>query len=222
MASPKSLPSETPSRGAATSSIGNVVRALRTQAGLTLREVAERGDLSTSTISKVESGQLSPGYDTLLSLSIGLGVDVAELFRPNVRNSSTGRRGITRKGTGAKLETPRYIYEALAADVSNKEFLPLLTVIKPGAKVQSSDLTAHEGEEFIYVIKGEATLHTELYEPLVLASGDSVYFDSRSRHVLTGSDEGETLVLWVCSHRDALRLVKEHSLDSQGAAPPPG
>lgn len=35
------------------------------------------------------------------------------------------------------LETPRYVYEALAADVSNKEFLPLLTVIKPGAQIDA-------------------------------------------------------------------------------------
>lgn len=39
-------------------------------------------------------------------------------------------------------------------------------------------MPAHEGEEFVFVCNGQATLHSEHYEPLVLDPGDSVYFDS--------------------------------------------
>lgn len=191
------------------SAIASILKTLRTRAGLTTSKLAERSDVSMSTISKIESGQLSPGYETILRLSLGLEVDVAELFNPSPRGLSSGRRGVTRRGQGMILESPRYIYEALAADVSNKEFLPLFTIIKPGGQFDPLDMPAHEGEEFIYVCSGEVTLHSEHYEPLVLEPGDSVYFDSRGGHVLVGSETEETRILWICSHRDALRVAHD-------------
>ena len=85
-----------------------IVRALRVRGGLTLTELAERSELAVSTISKIESGQLSPGYETIQRLAIGLEVDVAELFRPHVEPVSTGRRGITRKGQGVRHRSKQY------------------------------------------------------------------------------------------------------------------
>lgn len=195
--------------GNPTPPIASILKALRKRAGLTTSELGKRSDVSISTISKIESGQLSPGYEVILRLSLGLQVDVAELFNPSPRPLPTGRRGVTRRGQGMILETPRYIYEALAADVSNKEFLPLLTVIKPGGQVDALNMPAHEGEEFVYVCAGQATLHSDHYEPLVLNPGDSVYFDSGAGHVLLGSEHEETRVLWISSHRDALRMARD-------------
>lgn len=61
-----------------------IVRTLRLRAGLTLNELSRQAEVAASTISKIESGQLSPGYDIILRLADGLGVDVAELFKPAV------------------------------------------------------------------------------------------------------------------------------------------
>ena len=38
------------------------------------------------------------------------------------------------------------------------------------------------GEEFTYVIEGVVEFHTELYAPLTLQAGDSIYFDSEMGH----------------------------------------
>lgn len=193
------------------SGISAILRSLRTRAGMTLSQLAKESDVSMSTISKIESGQLSPGYDTILRLSLGLQVDVGELFHPNVRGVSTGRRGVTRSGDGIMLDTPRYLYEALAGDVSNKEFLPLLTTIKAGGTIDVLNMPAHEGEEFVFVLSGQVILYSELYEPLTLEAGDSVYFDSRAGHILASGAETDSQVLWICSHRDAMRVAQEGS-----------
>ena len=37
---------------------------------------------------------------------------------------------------------------------------------------------SHKGEEFIYVLSGTVSLHTDQYRRLVLEAGDSCYFDS--------------------------------------------
>lgn len=196
---PKSAPVNGSSLG-----LHSIVKALRTRSGLTLTELAERAELAISTISKIETGQLSPGYETIQRLAIGLDVDVAELFRPRVESISSGRRGVTRKGQGVRHRSKHYEYEALAADVSNKQFLPLVATIKARTVEQFGGLPSHEGEEFIFVISGSVTLHSEHYEPLTLGPGDSAYFDSRAGHALVSSGPEDARIVWVCSDRDAL------------------
>ena len=186
-----------------------IVKALRTRSRLTLTELAVRSDLAASTISKIETGQLSPGYETIQRLAFGLDVDVAELFRPRVEPVSTGRRGITRKGQGVRHRSRNYEYEALAADVSKKQFLPLFATIKARSVEQFGSLPSHEGEEFVFVISGTVILHSEHYEPLTLGPGDSAYFDSRAGHALISAGQEDAKIVWICSDRDALHTAEK-------------
>jgi len=179
--------------------VATIVRALRNRAGLTLKELAQRSEVSMSTVSKIENGLLLPGYETIQRLAIGLNADVAELFKPHVQDISTGRRGITKRGQGIKVETSRYTYEALAGDVSRKRFLPLVATIRAREVSETEPLPAHEGEELIFVLSGSVRLHSEHYEPLLLEPGDSVYIDSRAGHALTSCGIGDATVIWICS-----------------------
>jgi transcriptional regulator with XRE-family HTH domain len=190
--------------------VAGIVKGLRQRAGLTLNQLAQRSQVAASTISKIEAGQLSPGYEIIVRLSHGLRVDVAELFKPHTSSSATGRRGITRKGQGVVYDTARYTYEALANDVARKAFIPLRARIKAHEQLERDPLPAHEGEEWVFVLSGTVTLHSEHYEPLELLQGDSVYFDSRSGHLLISSGAEDAEVIWVCSHRDAMtRMQRE-------------
>jgi transcriptional regulator with XRE-family HTH domain len=183
-----------------------IVKTLRQRAGLTLTELAERSGLAVSTLSKIESGQLLPGYDSILRLADGLQVEVAQLFISRLAETPTGRRGVTRKNKGARLHSPHYDYEALAADLSNKKFLPLLATINARSVDEFERLTAHAGEEFVFVLSGEVMLHTDAYEPLLLAEGDSVYFNSRSGHALVSVSEENARIVWITSDLDAMRI----------------
>jgi transcriptional regulator with XRE-family HTH domain len=204
----ESAPRATPANGNH-GGLHAIVKALRTRSGLTLTQLAERADLAVSTISKVEAGLLSPGYETIQRLAVGLDVDVAELFQPRVESVSTGRRGITRKGQGVLYRSKHYDYEALAADVSKKQFLPLFATIKARTVEQFDGLPSHEGEEFIFVLSGKVTLHSEHYEPLTLGPGDSAYFDSRAGHALVSAGPQDAKIVWVCSDRDALHTAEK-------------
>jgi transcriptional regulator with XRE-family HTH domain len=188
--------------------VAGIVKALRQRANLTLNELAQRSEVATSTISKIEAGQLSPGYEIIVRLAHGLEVDVAELFKPHAGLAATGRRGITRNGRGVIYNTARYTYEALANDVARKEFIPLRAKIKARERLEWDELPAHEGEEWVFVLSGQVTLHSEHYEPLELRQGDSVYFDSRSGHALVSDGDEDADVIWVCSHLDAMSRVK--------------
>lgn len=181
------------------SDFGGRVRALRHERGLTLRELAGRSTLAASTLSKVENGQLSLSYDSILLLASGLGVDVDKLFYAEPISMRRGLRSVTWRGTGSHFESRDYHYEMLSSDLSHKKFVPIVATVRnsrPGDP--PPQLIRHQGEEFVYVLHGQLTLLTELYAPLDLSLGDSCYFDSTMGHVLVGRN-GEARILWVTS-----------------------
>jgi transcriptional regulator with XRE-family HTH domain len=189
--------------------VAGIVKALRRQAGFTLNQLSAAADVAASTISKIESGQLSPGYEIIIRLARGLKVDVAELFRSDTTSMPTGRRSLTRKGEGTIYDSANYEYEVLAGELSNKLFVPLKAIVKAGELTKFGPLTAHEGEEFVLVLEGEVILHSEHYEPSRLSPGDSVYFDSRAGHALISANSEDAMVLWICSNRETLALLRD-------------
>jgi transcriptional regulator with XRE-family HTH domain len=194
-----SAPATKMRRNHADSDFGTRIRKLRRAAQLTLQQLSERCGLAASTISKVEQNQISPTYENILRLADGLKVDVAELFSRKPSTMASGRRSVTRAGQGSKLHSPQYEYEMLCADLSQKQFIPLLTTLRAHSITEFPNPVRHEGEEFIYVISGEVELHTEFYEPLRLSQGDSCYFDSTMGHACVSVGENDAIVLWVSS-----------------------
>jgi transcriptional regulator with XRE-family HTH domain len=180
-------------------SIAITLKQLRQEAKLTLSELAQRSGLAASTLSKIENGQMSPTYDTLLSLATGLQVDVTELFAGKPSPPVTGRRTVTRHGEGAQLKTAQYDYEMLCADIASKQFVPLIAHIKANSIKAFPSLVTHPGEEFFYVLSGSVSLHTEFYAPALFEAGDSCYFDSTMGHALVSTSDQPASVLWICS-----------------------
>lgn len=166
---------------------------------MTLQQLSVRSGLAVSTISKVENNQISPTYENILRLADGLEVDVAELFTRAPSAMASGRRSITRRGKGAKHRSPQYEYEMLCADLSRKQFIPLVTTIRAHSVSEFPELPRHWGEEFIFVVSGTVELHTDYYEPLRLERGDSCYFDSMMGHAVVSAGAEDAVVLWVCS-----------------------
>ncbi len=61
--------------------IGAAITALRADARLSQKTLAERSGLSPSWISKLESGTHEPTYESMRSLARGLGVPIAKLAK---------------------------------------------------------------------------------------------------------------------------------------------
>lgn len=196
------IPEKTRDRMGRTEGFGARLRQLRRDAGMTLQQVAERTGLALSTISKVENNRISPTYENIVRLAEGLSIDVAELFSKHPQPMASGRLSVTRAGEGTKHRTAQYEYEILCSELSHKRFVPLTAVVKAHAVEAFPVLPAHAGEEFVYVLTGKVTIHSEHYRPITLTPGDSCYFDSRMGHALIAAGETDATVLWVCSHVD--------------------
>ena len=128
----------------------------------------------------------------------GLGIDIPQLFSPSNRGSGAGgRRDITRGGEGQPHPTPTYEHELLATQLSTKKMIPYRTTVRARSFEEYGDWVRHDGEEFLFVLRGTLLLYTECYEPLELFTGDSAYYDCEMGHALVSTSEEDAEVLWV-------------------------
>ncbi|MBB3020972.1 transcriptional regulator with XRE-family HTH domain [Microvirga lupini] len=184
--------------------LGEQLRLIRQGRGLTLRDVAERTGLAISTLSKVEHDQMSLTYDKLVQLAHGLEIGFAELFAPPEHPAMvTARRSITRNGDGVLQRTANYEYRYLCTELAAKRMVPIVTRIKSHTIQEFGPLVSHAGEEFIYVLEGAITVHTEFYEPVLLHRGDSIYLDSTMGHAYLAAGTEDALALGVCSSEES-------------------
>ena len=166
--------------------------------------------MSTATLSKIENNRLSPTFGNIIRLARGLGIDIATLFAEQSTTPPRGRRSVTRAGTGAIFRTDNYDYEMLCTDIVGKKIVPMKACIKRREWSDFSHLITHDGEEIIYVLSGQVRLLTEFYEPIILGTGDCVYFDSTMGHVCLLHGEADAEVFWVCSSADMSSFIKSN------------
>ena len=186
---------------------GSVLKSLRLANGWTLSEVSRRTGLPVSTLSKVENDKMSLSYDKLARISRGLEIDIGVLFSSEGAAAPlslvTGRRSITRAGEGRVIETEPYEHIYPATDLLNKRFVPIVAEIRARSVSEFSELIRHPGEEYTYVLEGTVELHTDLYAPVTLEVGDSIYFDSGMGHVYLCAGPGRCRVLSICSGEES-------------------
>lgn len=181
------------------------LRRIRKERGMTLIEAGERSGMPMSTISKIENNKMSLSYDKLQRLCKALEVDISQLFTGTpmagkpAAPASSGRRSINRHGTGYAIDTPNYSHLYPAADLLNKRSVPIFAEIHARSIEDFGELIRHPGEEFAIVLEGTVDLYTDLYAPVRLDTGDSIYFDSGMAHAYIAVGEGKCRVLSVCT-----------------------
>lgn len=179
--------------------LGERVRELRKARKWTLERAATQAGLARSTLSKIENGQMSPTYEALKKLAVGLEISVPQLFTPPRRDQINGRMSVTKAGSGAHQATVTYEHELLGDSLSKKQMLPYRARIRARNIEEFDGWVRHDGEEFLYVLTGVIRLYTEFYEPIEMRRGDSAYYDATMGHnVISVSDEDAT-ILWVTS-----------------------
>lgn len=179
--------------------LGQRVRDLRKAQGWTLEQAATQAGLARSTLSKIENGQMSPTYDALKKLAIGLQISVPQLFTAPRKGQVNGRMAVTRSGEGAGHATATYEHELLAETLTKKSMLPYRAQVRARSIDEFDGWVRHDGEEFLYVLTGVIRLYTEFYEPMEMRRGDSAYYDASMGHNVISVSAEDATILWVTS-----------------------
>jgi len=174
------------------------IRDVRLAQGLSLRALSARAGLPYSTLSKLENGKMALTYDKLIRLAQALNVDLKEILAsPDERAApvALGRRSVTRAGEALDADSEKHVHHYPAAELLGKMMIPIIIDVQATSVDELGGLVRHGGEEYLYVLSGSMELHSDLYAPLTLGPGDSVYFDSGMAHVgfrcIARSEAGE-------------------------------
>ncbi|WP_166397820.1 cupin domain-containing protein [Rubrobacter marinus] len=167
---------------------------------MTLEGLAAAAGTSAAHISRLESGERQPSLDGALRLAFGLGMRFDELFEepgdPEPGTVVRGGEAPVFQGKGVRLQ--RLVPEA------GPEGLEAVKVIYPADRVADQELHEHEGQEWLYMIKGRLRL-TLGEERTVLEPGDAAFFNARLPHNFDVLSEEDAEVLMVscvpCTHR---------------------
>lgn len=174
------------------------LRELRKARNLTLAELSRLSDVSISTLSKIETQQVQPSFDTILKLSQAFGVGFEAFVGSPEEQPPAALKSVTRSGGGEQFTTSRYRYNVHSSDIRRKRMIPLIMEIVSREPPKPEEWSSHEGEEFIYVVSGRVALHTEYYEPSILEAGDSAYINSLMPHAFVNLGDGEARIISVC------------------------
>lgn len=87
------------------------------------------------------------------------------------------------------------VYHSLARQKAGRSMEPFIIDIQPSEE-RTFKLSAHEGEEFIYVMSGEVEIEYGK-ERYVLNAGDSIFYDSIVEHHVHGADGKSAQILAV-------------------------
>jgi DNA-binding transcriptional MerR regulator/mannose-6-phosphate isomerase-like protein (cupin superfamily) len=168
--------------------IGLRLRQLRQQRDLSLAQVAEAIGISIGFLSALERSQMSASVGTLRKLARFYRTNILDFFNPQEPSSclvSPAKRKVLSAGRGVQMELLAW---------GNTIMEPHLFRIAPGAS--SGDSYAHDGEEFLYVLRGELQISVG-QQVHRLKVGDSFYFESSEPHHWVNPGRVETNVLWV-------------------------
>ncbi len=179
--------------------LGARVRQLRKDRQWTLEQAARQAGLARSTLSKIENGQMSPTYDALKKLAVGLEISVPQLFTPPAAEKVNGRMVVTKSGEGTAKATTTYEHELLGDSLRLKQMLPYRARIRARGMEEFDGWVRHDGEEFLYVLTGVIRLFTEFYEPIEMRRGDSAYYDATMGHNVVSLSDEDATILWVTS-----------------------
>lgn len=163
--------------------IGNKLRKLRLNKKMTLKDIAEQVGCSIALMSQVENSNVSPPIATLAKLSKILEFKLGSLFE----HEEEERYEIVRKGQQNNssqfipLRNKKYphYHESYFRKMPNKKMTPYL--INLTGDTLNTASYSHEGESFIYVMKGQFELFLGS-QRLDLKEGDSIYFDTSLSH----------------------------------------
>lgn len=192
------------------------IKKLRREKGLTLEQVAAGTGLTKSWLSKVENFRITPSLQALGRIAAVLKVPMSELFagldeQPSIAVVRKSERKRVERDDSSASGT---VYESLAHNRLVRVMDPFFLTISPGGG--RKEQLAHEGQEFLMVMAGEADFQygEEVYH---LGAGDCLYFDAHVPHRIWNSTCATTSVLCVFSELAQPGKIEE---DASSGTPP--
>ena len=182
--------------------IGSKIRGLRETKNLSVEEIAERSGLTVEQINSIENDVNLPSLGPLIKIARALGVrlgtfmDDSDALGPIVTRAKDREADSSISFSNGAVDARKHMeYHPLAQQKAGRHMEPFIIDINPEESPEFQR-SAHEGEEFIYVMQGEVEIvyGKETYN---LKEGDSIFYDSIVKHHVHGAPGKSAKILAV-------------------------
>ena len=180
--------------------IGHKIKGIRESKQLSVSEISERTGLSEAQINSIENDEHLPSLGPLLKIARALGVRLGTFLDDNDELGPVVCRATEREESisfsNDSTDARKHMeYFSLAKEKAGRHMEPFIIDINPNED-NSYKLSAHEGEEFIFVMSGdvEVVYGKETYH---LKEGDSIFYDSIVEHHVHGFEGKSAKILAV-------------------------
>ena len=172
--------------------VGSKIKGIRESKNISIEEVSERSGLSTEQINSIETDQNLPSLGPLIKIARALGVrlgtflDDSDALGPIVCRAADREKDSSISFSNGASDARKHMeYHPLAQQKAGRHMEPFVIDINPEEN-PDFQLSAHEGEEFIYVMQGEVEIvyGKETYN---LKEGDAIFYDSIVNHHVHGA-----------------------------------
>lgn len=173
-------------------SLGTLLRQRRKAIGMTMKDVAQQAGLTEGFISQIERGISTPSLMTLYNVANALGTSIDSFLKqPPPHEHSIVSRAATRQTYN--IESPERVYELIEHGFPGAQLTGCITHVPVG---YTSEMTTHEGEDFLYLIEGELVYEINGKE-YHLKAGDTLHFPSSLPHRARNVGTVSARELWV-------------------------
>jgi len=171
-------------------SFGFKMKQLRQMRKISFESLANKTGLSQRYLKDIEEVRIIPPVAAVIQISKALSVDSGSFLSAEEQEAKERS-----KKESFYKRTQAYSYKTLTPDAETKHMKAFLVTIDPRQDHRMVDYR-HEGEEFIYVLRGEVEVRVGENQNH-LKKGETLHFDSGIPHKLRnlGDEEAKLLVV---------------------------
>ena len=171
-------------------SFGANMKQLRQTRKISFEQLANKTGFSQRYLKEIEEGIAIPPVSAVIQITKALSVDSGSFLSAEEQETSQRRRR-----ESFFKRTQAYSYRTLTPDAEQKHMKAFLVTIDPKQDHKMVEYR-HEGEEFLYVLKGHVEVRVGENQNL-LKKGETLHFDSGMTHKLRnlGDEEAKLLVV---------------------------
>ena len=184
------------------SALGSKIKGIRESRNLSIEEIAESSGLTVDQINSIENDENLPSLGPLIKIARAMGVrlgtfmDDNDALGPVVCRAEDREKDNSISFSNGAVDARKHMeYHPLAQQKAGRHMEPFVIDINPEDKTEFN-LSAHEGEEFIYVMNGEVEIEYGK-EKYTLHEGDSIFYDSIVKHHVHGAPGKSAKILAV-------------------------
>ncbi len=169
--------------------IGEKIKRMRLQKGLTQKELADRCELTKGYISQLENNLNSPSIATLTDILAALGSSLAEFFQ-----EETEEKIVFSRNEFIEKDSDGVLWNWLIPNAQKNMMEPVLVELVEGAETAGD--VPHEGEEFGYVLEGKIAIVLGKKHYLC-KKGEAFYYTASKPHSIINKGKNKARFLWI-------------------------